>query len=228
MNRNAGILCTLLLALAGTGTAQAQFFDRGWTFEIAYGKTTFKDVDQAGLDAATRSFFADFALPVQTLTSTLDDKDKSWAVSAGYRFNRWLGAEASYYSLGKVRYASVGTVSDAGTILPSAFDFSFGVKGIQIGGFALLPIGRNFELRARAGISNSDVSVRFAATVDGDTLRDGFSDSAQDFYYGAGAGLIIADYYRIGLDYTKFDKVGKNSTGTTDVDNVMLSVGFRY
>ena len=226
--RFARLLC-VLAGLAAMPMAQAQYLDRGWTLEVSVGKTSFKDVEQSGLDQLTRDFFDSFALPVQTLASTLDTRDRSLALQAGYRFNRWLAADVGFFSLGSFQYASTGTVDDAGTIRPSAFTFGYKVRGVSVGGTATLPLGRNLELRARAGIANSDVNIRYSATVDADTLADKYSDTSQDLYYGVGAGFVVWDYYRIGVDYLHYDKVGKASgTGTTSVDNVMLTVGFRY
>ncbi|MFO1505212.1 MAG: outer membrane beta-barrel protein [Steroidobacteraceae bacterium] len=226
--RRAYLFC-LLLGVTFATTAQAQYLDRGWTLELAAGKTSFKDVSTADLDGLTRDFFDSFTLPVQTLASTLDTRDRSLGLSAGYRFNRWLAADVGFYSLGSFRYAANGTVSDAGVITPAAFTFNYRVRGILLGGTATLPLGRNLELRARAGISNSDVTVRYSATVGPDTLDDKYSGSSQDFYYGVGAAFVVWDYYRIGVDYLHHAKVGKTSTtGTTDVDNVMLTLGFRY
>jgi hypothetical protein len=218
----------LLLALVAPVT-QAQLLERGWTFELGIGKTTFKDVSIGDMDAVTRGFFDSFQLPVQTLSSTLDDKDKSFALFGGYRFNRWLSAEAGFFSLGTFRYNATGTVSDAGTILPASFSYRYRVRGMMLGGAATLPLGQYFEARVRAGFTTSNPKVSFAATVDSDTLEDGFSDSSQDFYYGAGVGMNLWEFYRIGLDWMHHGKVGKSSTtGATDIDNLMLSIGYRY
>ncbi len=226
--RFARLLC-VLAGLAAMPMAQAQYLDRGWTLEVSVGKTSFKDVERSGLDQLTRDFFDSFALPVQSLASTLDTRDRSLALQAGYRFNRWLAADVGFFSLGSFQYASTGTVDDAGTIRPSAFTFGYKVRGVSVGGTATLPLGRNLELRARAGISNSDVNIRYSAAVDTDTLADKYSDTSQDLYYGVGAGFVVWDYYRIGVDYLHYDKVGKaSSTGTASVDNVMLTLGFRY
>ena len=228
MQRLALLLC-LLASGCRRARVQAQYLDRGWTLELAVGKTTFKDVDRADLDQLTRDFFDSFLLPVQTLSSTLDTRDRSLGVQAGYRFNRWLAADVGFYSLGSFQYAASGTVDNAGTPSPANFTFGYHVRGITLGGTATLPLGRNLELRARAGISNSDVKIKYSATVDADTLTDKYSDTSQDLYYGVGAGFVVWDYYRIGVDYLHHDKVGKaSSTGTTSVDNVMLTVGFRY
>jgi OmpA-OmpF porin, OOP family len=221
-------LCVLVGLLAAPVT-QAQYLDRGWTMEIGAGKSTFKDVAKSDLDVVTRDFFDSFTLPVQTLNSTLDTTDRSLALLAGYRFNRWFAAEAGMYSLGSFRYAAAGTVNDAGTISPATFTFGYKVRGILMGGTATLPLGRSFELRARAGLSSTDVRVKYSATVGTDTLADKYSDTSQDLYYGVGAGMVVWDYYRIGVDYLHHAGVGKaSSTGTSDVDNVLLSVGFRY
>jgi len=222
----------LLCVLAGLGAmpmAQAQYLDRGWTMEVSVGKTRFKDVEKPDLDQLTRDFFDSFTLPVQTLASTLDTRDRSLALQAGYRFNRWLAADVGFFSLGSFQYASTGTVDDAGTIKPSAFTFGYKVRGVSVGGSATLPLGRNLEVRARAGLVNSDVNIRYSATAGTDTLVDKYSDTSQDLYYGVGAGFVVWDYYRIGVDFLHYDKVGKaSSTGTTSVDNVMLTLGFRY
>jgi OmpA-OmpF porin, OOP family len=226
--RIARLLCILAVAFAAV-PVQAQYLDRGWTLELAAGRTTFKDVGKADLDLFTRDFFDYYALPVQTLASTLDTRDRSLGVQAGYRFNRWLAADVGFFSLGSFQYAATGTVNDAGTISPAGFTFGYTVRGITLGGTATLPLGRNLELRARAGITNSDVKISYSATVATDSLVDGYSDSSQDLYYGVGAGFVVWDYYRIGVDYLHHDKVGKSSsTGTSSVDNVMLTVGFRY
>lgn len=227
--RLARLLGILALGLAALPAAQAQYLDRGWTVEIGTGRTTFKDVEKASLDGLTRDFFNSFTLPVQTLSSTLDTRGRSLSLLAGYRFNRWFAVEAGMYTLGSFQYAATGTVDDAGTIRPANFTFGYHARGILMGGTATLPLGRSFELRARAGISNSDVRIKYSATVDADSIADRFSDTSQDLYYGVGAGIVVWDYYRIGVDYLRHDNVGKaSSTGTTSVDNVMLSIGFRY
>jgi hypothetical protein len=45
------VLSILALGFAGLPAAQAQYLDRGWTMEVAAGKTTFKDVSLADLDS---------------------------------------------------------------------------------------------------------------------------------------------------------------------------------
>lgn len=219
----------MALVLLHLPAAQSQMLDRGWYFEAAVGKSSFKDVDTAGLDALTRDFFDSFELPVQTLGSTRSDYEHSYALISGYRFTPYLAVEAGLFRLGAVQYAATATVSDAGALLPASFNFSYRAKGVLIGGTATLPLGEYFELRGRAGITNSETRVRFFATVAGAPASDQYSESSQDFYYGAGVGFWLGQYYRIGADYLHHDGFGKASgNGSTDVDNLLLSISFQY
>lgn len=222
-------VCTMLGILTLAAAAPALALEPGLYFELSMGKSKFKDVDQASLDFAMRDFFESFDLPVQSLSSTLEDTDQSYAITTGYRLNRYLAGEVSYFRLGASQYYGQGTVSDVGNIVPASLWVGYRSKGIAIGGAATLPVGRYLELRARGGISNTDTRVKFTATVESDVLSDKSSDSSQDFYYGAGVGLNFWTYYRIGIDFTKYDGMGKASTtGDTDIDNVQISFSYQY
>ncbi len=223
------ILVVLTLAFVQVPAVQAQMLDRGWYFEVGLGKSSFKDVSTPGLDALTRDFFDSYDLPVQTLTSTRSDYEHSYVLVSGYRITPYLAFEAGLFRLGAVQYAAAGTVSDEGALRPASFNFSYRAKGVMLGGTATLPLGEFFELRSRAGITNSDTRVRYYATVNGVSASDQFSESSQDFYYGAGAGLWLGQYYRIGVDYMHHAGFGKSSgNGSTDVDNLLLSISYQY
>ena len=218
-----------ILALAAAVSPVTQALEPGLYFELSVGKSKFKDLGTESVDAFARGFFEYYDLPVQSLSSTVDDTDGSYAITTGYRLNRYLAGEVSYFRLGASQYYAQGTVSDGGSILPATFWVGYRSKGIAIGGAATLPVGRYLELRARGGISNTDTRLKFTATVESDELSDKSSDNSQDFYYGAGVGLNFWTYYRIGIDFTKYDGMGKASTtGDTDIDNVQLSFSYQY
>jgi hypothetical protein len=219
------ILCILVFAAALTPAAQAQFNNTGFYLEVGMGKSTFKDVTTADLDETARGFFDDFELPVQSLSSTLKTKDRSISLITGYRMNPYLTFEGGFFRLGAFQYASTGTVDDAGTIRPARFDFTFRAKGFLVGATGTLPIGKSLELRARAGFASTDGRVRFAADVEGEGLDDHYTENSQDIYYGAGVGLKVWTFYRVGLDLMHHGNVGKTSA---DVDNILLSFGYVY
>lgn len=218
-----------ILAVAALAAPAAQALEPGLYFELSLGKSKFKDVNIAGLDSATADFFASYDLPVQSLSSTLDTKDRSYSITTGYRLNRYIAGEVSYFRLGAFQYYAQGTVDDAGVTRPASFWVGYRTKGVAIGGAATLPLGPAFELRARGGISNTDTRLKFTATVEDAELSDKASDSSQDFYYGAGVGLNFWTYYRIGVDWMKWKDMGKSSTtGSTDVDSLMFSFAYQY
>jgi hypothetical protein len=217
-----------ILALAAAAAPSAQALERGLYFELSLGKSTFKDVEVGTLDEVARQFFDSFDLPVQTLSSSLDDTDQSYAITTGYRWNRYIAGEVSYFRLGAFQYFGQGTVSDAGAIQPSSFFFGYRSKGIAIGGAATLPVGKYLEFRARGGISNTDTRIKYTATVGGDIVEDKVSDNSQDFYYGGGVGVNFWTYYRLGIDYTKYLEMGSSNTGKTDIDNVQISFSYQY
>jgi opacity protein-like surface antigen len=225
-------LCALTLATAVAPAAQAQLMDSGFYFEVAVGKATFKDVTLAGLNGVAENFFGNsFGDPLTYtgISSTLQDKDRSYALISGYRMSPYLSFEAGYFRLGAFQYASSGTVSDGESTAPGTFNFSYRAKGFLVGATATLPVGSYLELRGRAGVASSDTRVKVSYTINGDGESLKGSENSQDFYYGAGVGVNVWDYYRLGLDFMRHSKVGRASgNGTTDVDNILLSFSYVY
>lgn len=218
-----------VLAIAAVAAPAAQALEPGLYFELSLGKSKFKDVDIAGLDGLTANFFESYDLFVTSLDSTLDTKDRSYSITTGYRLNRYLAGEVSYYRLGAFQYSTQGTVDDAGVTRPATFWFGYRTKGVAIGGAATLPLGPVFELRARGGISNTDTRIKYTATVEDSEATEKASDSSQDFYYGAGVGMNFWTYYRIGVDWLQWKDMGKASTtGSTSVDSLMFSFAYQY
>lgn len=222
-------LATLFLLALGAPVAQAMTLENGIYFEIGVGKAEFKDANQVDLDQLTRDFFDSYELPVQSLTSTFSNKDRSYSLLTGYRFNPWIALEAGFFRLGAFQYGSAGTVSDEGTIRPDSFWFSYRAKGFLFGGSAMLPLGPFLELRGRAGLTNTDTRVRIAANVEGSAVKNSFTESSNDFYYGVGLGMKVFEYYRLGVDWMHHRGIGKpGGNGATDVDNLQVSFSYQY
>ncbi len=227
------ILCILMFAAAVAPAAQAQFMDTGFYFEIGLGRATFKDTTLADWDAFTRNGFAGDNRPVQTLSSSLHARDRSYTLISGYRINPYLSFEAGYFRPGAFQYSATGTVKDVangGAILPASLFYSYRAKGFLIGGTATLPLGKLVELRGRAGFTSTDTRVRFTAVAGGGIRgQDQFSENSQDFYFGAGVGMKVWNYYRLGVDLMRHNNLGKaDSNGSYDVDNILVSFSYMY
>jgi outer membrane protein with beta-barrel domain len=221
-------LCVLALAAAVTPAAQAQLMDTGLYFEIAMGKADFKDVTSTVLDGQAMGFFDPYIYDVES-SSLLQHKDRSYALISGYRFNPYLAAEAGYFRLGAYQYTSAGTLSDGTDTAPASLYASYRAKGFLMGGMVTLPLGNVFELRGRAGITSTDTRVKITYAINGTAESLKGSENSQDFYYGAGIGMKVWDYYRIGIDLMRHNKLGRaNGNGSVDVDNVLVSFSYVY
>ena len=218
-----------VVAVAGlmAPAAQAAMYE-GWTFEVAVGKATFKDANIADLDALAVGFFDSYTIDFAPQQSTLDDTDRSYALISGYRFNRNWAMDVGYFRLGAFQYATTGII-DNDPNSTGGFEIGFRAKGAFVGVSGMLPLGETFELRGRAGLSSTDTRLRFSAAALGGGVSDKLNASSQDFYIGAGVGATFWEVYRVGLDWMHHRKVGKSQlTYSTDVDNILLSVGFQY
>lgn len=221
-----GVLAFVTMA----APAQAQFLGPGWFFEVGVGEANFSGAKRSELDALTGAFFDSFNLTVDSLDSTLSRKDRSYAINSGYRFNDYLQMETTYYRLGAFQYAAAGSVSDQGGSYPATMNFSFRAKGVMFGVAGTYPFADRFELRGRVGLSTTSTRLRYAAALSGQgSVADKVTASSQDFYFGAGVGMYLWDYYRVGIDFTHHRDVGKSElTYSSDVNNLMLTLGYRY
>lgn len=219
------------LGLCVLATPAAQAMEEGWFMELAIGRASFTDVSAADLEEPTRNFFeADLSLNVDSLDGTVKTTDRSYAVISGYRFNENWAMETGFFRLGAFQYRATGTVSDGGGSYPAFFNLSFRAKGVMFGVSGTQPIGDLFEVRGRAGISSSDTRIKFSAGVQSSVLPETkYSASSQDFYIGAGVGMYLWDYYRVGFDWMRHRNIGKPSyTYKANVDNLLLSISYIY
>lgn len=154
------IACAAALALAGfSGTAQSQ----GW-MRSSQELGAYVGVGVGGAEAR------DLCSAVTSVGATsCDEKDRTWKVSAGYRFHRNVALEAGYADLGKFT-AGIGTVSLRADV--TAFEM------LAVG---IIPVSQAFSIYGKAGLARWDID----GTVTGTTFTS--SDRGTDFTFGAGA-----------------------------------------
>lgn len=166
-------------------------------------------------------------------SSTTDDTDTAWALSAGYRFNPVLALEVAYNDLGKSTFTETGSRTVSFPPYTGTLSGNASVKGASAALIAAIPINQ-WELFVRAGAFfaktkiESQASVRTLITpVQTASASDSESANTTEFMAGVGVGYTIADHYHVKLEWTKIPKVGdEEKTGETDVS--VLSAGFQY
>jgi OOP family OmpA-OmpF porin len=130
-----------------------------------------------------------------------DESALGWKLHAGYRFFRFFGAEASYIDFGEPEGTINGVTWKAN---------SHGAGAFAVGA---LPIGKHFELFAKAGV----LYVNTESTVAG--IFESVSDTSTA--YGGGLMVIFIGHLGVRLEAEKFE--------VSDTDNLwMYSLGLDF
>lgn len=131
-----------------------------------------------------------------------EDSDTSWKLLGGYRFNRYVGVEASYIDWGEVT-ASVNTGAEV-----AAKQHSYGLAAV-----GTLPLGERFELFGKAGFLMTEQETRRITPSPSTVDRD-----ESELHYGLGARFLFTRNWVARAEWENTDKLKVE----------MLSVGVEY
>jgi OOP family OmpA-OmpF porin len=148
--RNAVGVALILLA----SRANAHDAATGWYFGVGLGGANYSDSIPPQIVAAYQNY------GTYTLHSArmLDSSDTAAQVFAGYRFLPWLGVEVGYQDLGSARsFYSLDTKGPIIYASPTLIG-EYGLRDFNATLVATWPVGKRFELLARAGASNSHLT----------------------------------------------------------------------
>jgi OOP family OmpA-OmpF porin len=184
VNLAARALCLgILIVASGTVLAQAGPYLAG-----ALGQSTLKEwCDTGGSTTAT--------------LAACEDTDTGWKLLGGYRFNRYLAAEASYIDW---REVTATVRSGTQTVGVKASQHSYGLAAV-----GTLPIGERFELFGKAGFLKTEQESTSTRTVKRDDT---------EFHYGVGAKFAFTRNWAARGEWEKTDKLKVE----------LLSIGVEY
>jgi OOP family OmpA-OmpF porin len=174
-------LFVFLAFLTSAAAVQAQ--DGGFYLGAALGQSKFKE----------------WCDPV---FSSCKDTDTSWKLLGGYRFNRYVAAEATYLDWGEV---TAGTSSGARV---AAEQHSYGLALV-----GTLPIGERFELFGKAGFVKTEQETR-RITPNPST----FNREETELNYGLGVKYAFTRNWALRGEWENTDKLKVE----------MLSIGVEY
>lgn len=136
-----------------------------------------------------------------------DDKDTAWRILGGYQFNRNLSIEGAYTDLGEVSASGPGGSASAEA------------DALELSGVGSFPLGNAFSVYGKAGIYRGEVK--------GSALGAGTTDESNtDFTFGAGVKFDMTQNVALRAEWQRYNDMGGDDTGETDVD--VLSVGVQY
>jgi OOP family OmpA-OmpF porin len=133
--------------------------------------------------------------------ASCEDTDTSWKLLGGYRFNRYVAAEASYIDWGEVTASTT-------TARVSADQHSYGLAAV-----GTLPLGERFELFGKAGFLMTEQETRLSALTSSTVNRD-----ETEFHYGLGVKYAFTKNWALRGEWEKTDKLNVE----------LLSIGVEY
>ena len=138
---------------------------------------------------------------------SLDDQANAFKAFGGFTFMKFVGVEASYVDFGDIQ----DEVSPGTDVKVDATGWDIFAKGI-------LPIGKHFDLFAKAGVVVWDTEATLSGAISGSDKKDG-----SDPVYGAGMTFRFLKVVGIRAEYERFD------IGDTDaVDLVSAGVELKF
>ena len=172
-------LFVALLVSAGAAVAQ----DGGFYLGGALGQSRFKE-------------WCDIPL------ASCKDTDTAWKLFGGYRFNRYIAAEATYVDWGEVSAAN-----NAG-VRAEASQNSYGLAVV-----GTLPLNERFELFGKAGFLMTSQETRRIAGTTSSVSRD-----ETELQYGLGGRFLFTRNLGLRGEWENTDKLKVE----------MLSIGLEY
>jgi OOP family OmpA-OmpF porin len=142
--------------------------------------------------------------------SSCDDSDTAFRIFGGYQFNKHLGVELGYATLGEVK-ATLGAIS--ATAEAKAWDV------MAVGTF---PIADKFNVFGKLGWFKADTDL--SSNIGGSA-----SDSSSGLTYAIGAGYDFNKNFGLRAEWQRYTDVGGNNVGgETDVDVMSIGVVYRF
>lgn len=194
----------------------APVFVPSWYAGIGVGQSKIKDLHASSFSNANGSF-------------SIDDKDTSWKIFAGYRFHPNFAVELGYVDLGKgTADGNVAVGADGAT--PGSAHASVKAQAVTLDAVGILPFANNFEVFGKVGgyyaHTTADVSaVNFPFLGTGSAST---SDNNGGFHYGVGLGYNFSHNWAARVEWERFNRVGGDSIGKSDVDNTSISAVYKF
>ena len=153
-------------------------------------------------------------------SSSIDNGDKSYGLSGGYRFNRNFAAEAAWESLGSYSYSS--------TTPTDTIHGKFKAGAFSLAGVGLYPFTPNWSVYGKLGLARTSAKLE-ASSSTGASAVSGTSHSGTNWLLGAGLRYDFDGGCFTKLGWDRYQNVGdETSTGKASIDLYQLGVGMRF
>jgi hypothetical protein len=216
-----------MLTLAALAASPSIAAERGFYAGFDLGQASY-DLDRRDIDGQIVGAFDALGLNVLSGRSSTSEDGFTYGITLGYQILPYLAVEASYVDLDDAEYRGSATVTDGVTTADFGTQVTTESSGPALSVLGILPLPRNWEVYARAGLyfSNTDVAARLSS---GDVSSLGNdSSSSEEFLWGAGVGY-SRNQWTVRLDYQQYTDVGDEDVlGETNIDRIAFSALYRF
>lgn len=217
----------VLITLTALATSPAIAAERGFYAGLDFGQASY-DLDRRDIDAQLVGAFDSLGLTVLSGDSSTSEDGFTYGITFGYQVLPYLAVEASYVDLDDAEYRGSATVTDGVTTADFRTQVTTESSGPALSVLGILPLPRNWEVYARAGVyfSSTDVNARLSS---GDVVSAASdSSNSQEFLWGAGVGY-SRDQWTVRLDYQQYTDVGDDDVlGEVNIDRIAFSALYRF
>ncbi len=183
---------------------------------------------QSRVDASSGEIESGFLIDDSFTASgtTLDKSDTGWKAYAGWRFNRFFGAEAGYADLGKASFNTTIVSAPVGTVPapPFAIHATAEARGVFLSALAHWPFADRFSVFAKAGVFRSEAKFTEVIPATGVT-RVSRTERRTEANYGAGLQWQLLPAVALRLEWERFKDVGQGIGGREGRDVDFASAG---
>jgi len=216
-----------LLTLAALASSPALAAERGFYAGLDLGQASY-DLDRRDIDSQIVDAFDSLGLAVLSGSSSTSEDGFTYGITLGYQILPYLAVEASYVDLDDAEYRGSATVTDGVATADFRTQVTTESSGPALSVLGILPLPRNWEVYARAGVyfSSTDVTARLSS---GDVVfAASDSSNSEEFLWGAGVGY-SRDQWTVRLDYQQYTDVGDEDVlGEVNVDRIAFSALYRF
>ena len=205
------LIVATVLALS-SGVAAAQSGEKaGWYagLDLGYSRlgTSGSDVDGALAGQGVAG------------STSIDQSDKSYGVSGGFRFSRNFAAEMAWESLGSYSYNSP-TANDT-------INGKFRASSVSLSALGIYPFTRNWAAYGKLGLARTSADLTASSTSGASTVANASSTNIGGLF-GGGLTYEFDSGYYTKLGWDRYEHVGDASTGKGSVDLYQIGVGMHF
>lgn len=134
---------------------------------------------------------------------TPSETDTAWRLFGGYQLNRYFAAEVGYHDLGEVNFVQGDR----------------NAKAWELVGVGMYPVANALSVYGKLGGYWAKSELHSSVVPSGDDTNTGLT-------YGVGAQYDMMQNAAVRVEWQRYDNVGGDTTGKTDVD--VLNVGLLW